>query len=99
MCQKVIGAGELSSIENKTSRRNENISFCSLNVCGFNSKLKYNTLQEYIKKYDGMCLSETKCHFIAENKIISYKPFITQKNVNLTGLVGIMIFVFSLNPT
>ena len=64
MVLKIIGAGQLSSIENKTSRRIENISFCSLNVCGFNSKLKYNTLQEYIKKYDFMCLSETKCDFL-----------------------------------
>ena len=40
------------------------------NVCGFNSKLRYNTSQEYIKKYDLMCLSETKCDFIVENKIM-----------------------------
>ena len=51
MVKKIRGAGQLSSIENKTSRRIENISSYSLNVCGFNSKHKYNTLQEYINKY------------------------------------------------
>ena len=64
-------------------------------MCGFNSKLNYNTLQEYIKKYDLMCLSETECDFISENEMIEYKPFIMQKKCKsnrLGGIHGIYIF-------
>ena len=35
-----------------SSISNTNITLCSINVCGLNSKLKYKTLQEYINKID-----------------------------------------------
>ena len=45
-----------------------------------------------------MCLSETKCDFIAENEILEYKPFIMQKNCKshrFGGIHGICIFTKS----
>ena len=45
-----------------------------------------------------MCLSETKCDFIAENEIIEYKPFIMQKKCKshrFGGIHGICIFTKS----
>ena len=32
----------------------------SVNVCGLNSKLKYTILQDYMKQFDAICLTETK---------------------------------------
>ena len=52
------------------------ISMCSLNVCGFNSKLKYHVLQQYMQLFDFICLLETKCNSIDENELSDYKTFI-----------------------
>ena len=49
---------------------------CSLNVCGFNSKLKYHVLQQYMQLFDFICLLETKCNSIDENELSDYKTFI-----------------------
>ena len=50
---------------------------CSLNVCGFNSKLKYHMLQQCIQLFwFYLCLLETKCNSIDENKLSEYKTFI-----------------------
>ena len=48
---------------------------CSLNVCGLASKLKYNIIQEYIEKFDIICLTETKCLSVDEHDIKEYKCF------------------------
>ena len=42
---------------------------CSLNVCGLASKLKYIIIQEYIEKFDIICLTETKCLSVDEHDI------------------------------
>ena len=69
---------------------------CSLNVCGLHSKLKYNILQNYIKKYDVICLTETKCDLIDVDIISGYKCFIMSKkriNHRYGGIHGICILV------
>ena len=69
---------------------------CSLNVCGFNSKLKYNILQEYICKFDFICLSETKCDSIPENEISGYSLFLMErkcKSHRYGGIHGLCIFI------
>ena len=52
-----------------------------------------------IKKYDCMCLSETKYNIIADIEIVEYKPFIMQNKYKSHRFGGIHGFVFSLNPT
>ena len=49
---------------------------CSVNVCGINSKLKYTILQDYMKQFDAICLTETKCDLISDNEINGFKSFI-----------------------
>ena len=56
-----------------------NITSCSINVCGLNSKLKYKTLQEYINKIYIISLTETKCNEIEENEIKGYKSFVMHR--------------------
>ena len=61
-----------------------NISMCSINVCGLNSKLKYTILQDYMKQFDSICLTETKCDSIVDNEINGFKSFIMRKkNTNM----------------
>ena len=55
------------------------MSMCSINVCGLNSKLRYTILQDYIQKFDIVCLTETKCDNI-DNEIISFKSYLMTKN-------------------
>ena len=72
-----------------------NISMCSINVCGFNSKLKYGILENYITKFDVICLTETKCDHLIEN-IEGYTLFVMQKRNKkhkYGGIHGICIFV------
>ena len=52
-----------------------NLNFLSLNVCGIHSKIKYGTFESYIKKFDFICISETKANYIAPDEFpgfISY---------------------------
>ena len=54
--------------------RNSNpvISMCfTLNVCCFNSKLKYHMLQHYMQLFFVICFLETKCDSIDENELIT----------------------------
>ena len=55
-----------------------NITLCSINVCGLNSKIKYKTLQEYI--------TETKCNKIEENEIKGYT--VNEHNINIGGFTA-----------
>ena len=69
---------------------------CSLNVCGFNSKLKYHVLQQYMQLFDFICLLETKCNSIDENELSDYKTFIMprkSKTHKYGGIHGICILV------
>ena len=66
------------------------ISMCSLNVCGLHSKLKYNILQNYIKKYD--VITETEGDSIDVDIISGYKCFIMSKKI--TDMEASMVFVF-----
>ena len=68
---------------------------CSINVCGFNSKLKYRTLENYIAQFDIICLTETKCNDLIDN-IAGYISFVMprkHKKHKYGGIHGICIFV------
>ena len=47
---------------------NIQISMCSINVCGLNSKLKYTVLQDCMQQFEVVCLTETKCDAIEKKK-------------------------------
>ena len=69
---------------------------CSLNVCGLASKLKYNIIQEYIEKFDIICLTETKCLSVDEHDIKEYKCFSMSPRIKkhkYGGIHGICILV------
>ena len=73
---------------------------CSINVCGIQSKLKYKVLQEYITKFEFICLTETKCDMITDDEIIGYKPFVLQKLNKCHrygGIHGVCVFVKDCN--
>ena len=55
------------------------ISMCSVNVCGLISKLIYTILQDYMKEFDAICSTETKCDLISDNEINGFKSFIMPK--------------------
>ena len=38
---------------------NIQLSICSINISGLNSKLKYNVLQDYMQQFEVVCLTET----------------------------------------
>ena len=59
---------------------------CSVNVCGLNSKLKYTILQDYMKQFDAICLTETKYDLISDNEINGFKSFIMQKKHTNMGV-------------
>ena len=66
---------------------------CALNVCGFNSNLKYHVLQQYMQLFDFICLLVTKCN-IDENELSDYKTFIMprkSKTHKYGGIHGICI--------
>ena len=65
------------------------ISMCSLNVCGFNSKLKYHVLQQYMQLFDFICVLETKCNAIDENELSDYKTFIMPRKSKTQKYGGI----------
>ena len=71
------------------------ISMCSVNVCGLSSKLKYTILQDYMKQFDAICLTETKCDLISDNEINGFKSFIMPKNKKHKhgGIHGICVFI------
>ena len=72
------------------------ISMYSLNVCGFNSKLKDHVLQQYMQLFDRIYFLETKCNSIDENELSDYKTFIMHrksKTHNYGGINGICILV------
>ena len=69
---------------------------CSINVCGFNSKLKYKTLENYIAQFDVICLTETKCDDLIEN-IAGYTLFVMTKKQNKNINIGeFMAFAYLL---
>ena len=59
---------------------NIQISMCSINVCGLNSKLKYNVLQDCMQQFEVVCLTETKCDAIEKKKIVGFESFIMSKS-------------------
>ena len=66
------------------------------NVCGLASKLKYNIIQEYIEKFDIICLTETKCLLVDEHDIKEYKCFSMSPKIKKNkygGIHGICILV------
>ena len=68
---------------------------CSINVCGFNSKLKYKTLENYITQFDIICLTETKCDDLIDN-IAGFTLFVMAKKHKKHkhgGIHGICIFI------
>ena len=70
---------------------------CSINVCGLNSNLRYTILQDYIQKFDIVCLTETKCDNI-DNTIISFNSYLMTKkikleDINMEKFHGITIFI------
>ena len=56
------------------------LSKCYVNACGQNSKWKYNVLQDYMQQFDAVCLAETKCDAIVENKMVGFEFFIMTKS-------------------
>ena len=69
---------------------------CSINVCGLNSKLKYKIIEDYIRKFDIACLTETKCDIIAEKEIVGYKSFVMNRKIKkhkYGGIHGICILI------
>ena len=69
---------------------------CSINVCGLNSKLKYTILQDYMKQFDAICLTETNCDLISDNDINGFKSFIMPKKNKKHkhgGIHGICVFI------
>ena len=65
---------------------------CSVNVCGLNSKFKYTILQDYMKQFDAICLTETNCDLISDNEINGFKSFIMPKK-NKKHKHGICVFI------
>ena len=78
---------------------------CAINVCCITNKLNYHIIQPYIHKHDFVCLSETKCDVIAENKIQDFRSFVLKKKCKTHkygGIHGICILVknkFAMNCT
>ena len=68
------------------------ISMSSVNVCGLHSKLKYNSLQDYMKQFDAICLTETKCDLISDNEINGFKSFIMPKKTRNTNMGVFMAY-------
>ena len=68
---------------------------CSVNVCGLDSELKYTILQDYMKQFDAICLTETKCDLISDNEINGFKSFIMPKKqeTQTWGIHGIYVFI------
>ena len=70
---------------------------CSLIVCGLASKLKYyNIIQEYIEKFDIICLTKTKCLSVEEHDIKEYTCFSMSPKIKkhkYGGIYGIYILV------
>ena len=51
------------------------ISMCSVNICGLNSTLKYNILQDYMIQFYAIS-TETNCDLISNNEINGFNSFI-----------------------
>ena len=43
--------------------------------------MKYNVLQDYMQQFEVVCLTETKCDAIEENKIVGFESFIMPKKL------------------
>ena len=58
--------------------------------------MKYTILQDYIKQFDAICLTETKCDLISDNEINGFKSFIMPKKNKKHkhgGIHGICVFI------
>ena len=66
---------------------------CSINVCRLNSKLKYEVLQDHIKKFDIICLTETKCDSLIGYDIDGYKSYFIKKSLENINMVESMVYV------
>ena len=74
---------------------------CSINVCGQNSKLRYNILQRYIQQIDIVYLAETTCDNI-DNEIRGFKPFLMINKIKrhkYGEIHGITIFIKRIHRT
>lgn len=80
----------------KSNNLSVNIAICAINVCGIISKIKYNVIQDYMKQFDIICMSETKCDLLENNEINGYNVFIMEKMCKkhkYGGIHGVCIFV------
>ena len=64
-----------------------------LNICGLRSKLKYPDFEEFVNKYDIICLSETQLDFFDKIVVENYKYHgVFRKNAaKKSGGVGILV--------
>ena len=78
-----------------SNRNRGSIRILGLNVCSLKAKLKYNVLEEYIREYDILCLSETKLDEIDNANIIleGFKPFYNHRKEFVHRSGGLAIFV------
>ena len=51
-----------------------------LNVNGLLSKARFGILELFIKDFDLICLSETKCHHVDKDLFPGYSPLVKKKN-------------------
>ena len=77
----------------KAEHRNSMIRICGLNVCGLNSKLNNDVLNEYIKDIDILCVSETKIS--KGSDIDNFTVFDLEKpsKFRLPGVHGLSVYV------
>ena len=84
----------MTELNSNTSPVQSQISLCSLNVYGLNSKLRLGTLGDYVKNLDIFCVSESKVKtgvevegftiFNLENKTQNYP---------LPGIHGLYVYI------
>jgi len=87
---------KLGDINLNQNNINDKIALCSINVCGLRSKLNYCIFQTFIKTYDFICMSETKCDTLFENDIKSHVPFFMKKHLpshKYGGIHGLGILI------
>ena len=83
-----------TSVQSEIKSHKEIINICGLNVCGLNSKLNFGELNDYIKKFDIFCITESKVS--KGPHIDNYTVFNIEKNTKkypYPGIHGLQVYV------
>ena len=75
------------------SSKLKKLNFVSLNVCGLRAKLKFPDFQEFINKYDIVCLTEIKTDQYDEIDIDGFKFISASRAIAKRKSGGVGLFI------